>query len=1781
MKTVRIKNRSISSDIRICKIYHTTKVDGNLLTTPVSSSGIFTGADLAQGIEFQVQDSVDQFIVVNLPEDDCEGAECKVCTNIGSGSISGEFTDNDILYSIQPGRFGKVDYDGQFSGSVTSDNDITSSNFTNNHAINNTFTLTATPTPPYVFEGWFDNVNRTGPALSTNTTVTVASGSIDGTTAYSTNWFVKYVNNEPLFKLGAPDGSTVIQFTRARNENRGPEEIAKFYFSDLDGDDLTVSLNPDPDNHFSFTENSDHITFQQVTSSLDYESKTAYSMSISVSDGTDTTLLPVRIDVIDNLQPTVLDQAMSNFGENSADGAIVGQIISSDPDSDAISFINISLHSISYSGKSLSTGSFAGTGFNDPTADAFNISSTGQITKKSGSYLNHRIIDSYTYQVTADDDYNEGTSTALITIPVVQDGQTVYVSGDGDNNVYVVETALLGDSVYDDPSGVTGSLATFTANLPVTWSVTSTPYNALSIDSSGTLTVNQDIDGSFVAGDKFYATVTGTSSIGRTHVINIVINVTADTSPATITGLGTSSFAYVIESAVENDSIYLSSNGYSGTRVKFESDQTPTTWSVTPTSKLEIDSSGYVTLGSDISGSSFSHPQTIASKVVATNTFGNTSSLDFTLQITENTAPDIIFDNHVSSFDTNYAIANARLVTASFNDIEGDSIDHGSFTFTDTSGQLDYVKAGDVYYIYALNPLSASAYSFDIGIEDEHGFSKNEETHTINVGFAQNYPPTITYNNHTVNLFSNLAVSGATLVTASISDTEGDPINYDSFTFIDPSGELNAVRDGGVYYIQANQNLTSLDYEFTASIADNHAFGTADHSFSLQGSSTGILRNNSVFVVETGLTGLGYEATKGFGSGVSASLDVIYSPNIGGQAVQSYTSSNPAVVVDNSGNLTLGLDMSTTTSGSGNTYTSDITFTDQYGNVGTGVVDVEVTYPNSGSYIKFEAIGFFPPQVVYSGSIVESGQFATGSFVLYSEYIDDGTKVSFYTSSNQDAIINEDYTLSNTEFVMMNNTGSITVTAIEDQKGETILEQVYLQLTDYGETVQTAFPYYDSAGNLLATSVSKNPFGSIIKNLRIEDTSRSYLSLTPDKTTVNEGGTVTWTLLSQNVADGTEVMYDINTIGTTASLNTDFTMSSDRFTMYNNTGSVSASILTDALAEPTESIRVNLAGGWDMYGVFTGSAFSSPYDSSGNTYFFQGSSPYGNATVYITNVDADAPTITITGNNPHTHEVKYTYTDAGATASDTVDGNLTTSIAVTNNVNDQVSGSYTVVYDVSDSAGNTAQATRTVNVVDTSPPVITLQGTSSIQVYQGQTYTDAGATAQDAYEGNITSDIITTNPVNTSNLGTYTVRYNVDDASGNSATEVTRTVNVVANNIPIISGNKVDYTVEVGGTFGRVEALAGVSASDTEEGDITADIVLTNPVNTAVIGTYTVRYNVDDSSGNSAVEKTTNVYIIDTTAPVITMLGTSPIDVAQGTTYSDAGATASDNYDGDITGNITTTTSVNTATTGTYTVKYNVSDSEGNAATEVVRTVNVVPATRDFSYSLYNLRLDFDMAAISSDSNDSVSKDSISGTGLYEPDSGANENWSVDPIQVNRQQGTDNIKNEDSGYFDGYYNWQCLSGSKLIGSNGNLAGGASTVDLAYEVNYGTDIDSNPPSVYSFDANEVEYLAVTLSYVVETTSSLDMIFGVAIWNESTGTPPHTVDPSDGWQIYYSFAGEYNGLEFDPVNNPGVWTVSEVGGEIVAHHSDTIAWVKPVVGFYHPSGSGQGGQFFDPT
>ena len=117
-------------------------------------------------------------------------------------------------------------------------------------------------------------------------------------------------------------------------------------------------------------------------------------------------------------------------------------------------------------------------------------------------------------------------------------------------------------------------------------------------------------------------------------------------------------------------------------------------------------------------------------------------------------------------------------------------------------------------------------------------------------------------------------------------------------------------------------------------------------------------------------------------------------------------------------------------------------------------------------------------------------------------------------------------------------------------------------------------------------------------------------------------------------------------------------------------------------------------------------------------------------------------------------------------------------------------GTYTVTYNVDDAAGNAAtQVSRTVNVTaDVTVPVITRLGDATVSLELGSTYTDAGATAVDNIDGTITSSIVTVNPVNVNAVGTYTVTYNVDDAAGNAATQVSRTVNVTADvTVPVIT----------------------------------------------------------------------------------------------------------------------------------------------------------------------------------------------------------------------------------------------------------------------------------------------------------------------------------------------------------------------------------------------------------
>lgn len=119
-------------------------------------------------------------------------------------------------------------------------------------------------------------------------------------------------------------------------------------------------------------------------------------------------------------------------------------------------------------------------------------------------------------------------------------------------------------------------------------------------------------------------------------------------------------------------------------------------------------------------------------------------------------------------------------------------------------------------------------------------------------------------------------------------------------------------------------------------------------------------------------------------------------------------------------------------------------------------------------------------------------------------------------------------------------------------------------------------------------------------------------------------------------------------------------------------------------------------------------------------------------------------------------------------------------------------GDLTVSVTVSDGEFDSNEYPLIVTVLpDIVPPQLTLLGPPTVVLTVGATYSDAGATANDNVDGNVTDHIVTTSNVNMSTVGTYTVSYSVADLAGNTAS-ATRTVIVRAVAVRKSGGGSVD-----------------------------------------------------------------------------------------------------------------------------------------------------------------------------------------------------------------------------------------------------------------------------------------------------------------------------------------------------------------------------------------------------
>jgi len=162
----------------------------------------------------------------------------------------------------------------------------------------------------------------------------------------------------------------------------------------------------------------------------------------------------------------------------------------------------------------------------------------------------------------------------------------------------------------------------------------------------------------------------------------------------------------------------------------------------------------------------------------------------------------------------------------------------------------------------------------------------------------------------------------------------------------------------------------------------------------------------------------------------------------------------------------------------------------------------------------------------------------------------------------------------------------------------------------------------------------------------------------------------------------------------------------------------------DTTVQPTISDNIIEVNGQEVSEVVTGL-------SSETTYYVRTfiTNPlgtfYGNEISFETSEtpDLEDPIITILGNNP-VRFINFEYFEYGATAVDNVDGDLTSVIEVSSNVNQQVEGTYEVIYSVSDSSGNTASETRIVEIYGN--PVYLAENGVTVKAYDWAIALDVG-----------------------------------------------------------------------------------------------------------------------------------------------------------------------------------------------------------------------------------------------------------------------------------------------------------------------------------------------------------------------------------------------------------------------------------------------------------------------
>ena len=368
---------------------------------------------------------------------------------------------------------------------------------------------------------------------SYSVTITVSDGSLSDTITVGISVTDVDENRAPVFTEGSSATRTV-----AENTDSGVDIGTTASATDADNDTLSYSLGGTDAAAFSIDSSSGQL---QTKSALDYETKSSYSVIVTVSDGELTDSIAVTITVtdidedvpVDNVVGTKDDETPNNapvftegssasreVAENTGSGVNIGTAVSAtDADNDTLSY------------------SLGGT-----DAAAFSINSTnGQI--RTSATLDYETKDSYSVTITVSDG-NDGSDSISVTINITN----IDESAPNNAPVFSDGTSTTRTVAENTGSGVNiGSAvsATDADENTLTYSLGGTDASSFSINSTnGQLRTNASLD--YETKSSYSVSITVSDGKGGSDTITVTITVTdvdetptnnapvfAETSPAT------------------------------------------------------------------------------------------------------------------------------------------------------------------------------------------------------------------------------------------------------------------------------------------------------------------------------------------------------------------------------------------------------------------------------------------------------------------------------------------------------------------------------------------------------------------------------------------------------------------------------------------------------------------------------------------------------------------------------------------------------------------------------------------------------------------------------------------------------------------------------------------------------------------------------------------------------------------------------------------------------------------------------------------------------------------------------------------------------------------------------------------------------------------------------------------------------------------------------------------------------------------------------------------------